>query len=223
MSSFLHVVVAGSALLAGALEAVVASEPAVPPAPEDGGPLVWEVRGIHGYLNLREMPSVSAPVVSRYAPGTILSNLGCLRAEGRTWCDVQRLEGGARGYVAAEYLAPAVSPHGAVVTGPDDSALRAGQGDFDATGEIRCAQGADGPMSWCGFGVARHGGGFATVVVTRPDGRPRALYFSNGVAIGADTSEADPGEFSASREADQYVIRVGDERYEVFDAVVFGG
>jgi hypothetical protein len=44
-----------------------------------------------------------------------------------------------------------------------------------------------------------------------------------GRAIGADTSEADPGAFSARREGDLTFIRIGDERYEIPDAVVLGG
>lgn len=79
-------------------------------------------------------------------------------------------------------------------------------------------------MGQCYFGVARPGGGSATVVLTRPDGTTRAIFFSNGMAIGADTSEADGyGEFSAERDSDLNLIRVGDERYEIPDAVVLGG
>jgi hypothetical protein len=195
----------------------------IPSAPEDGGPRHWEVTGVTSALNLREAASTSARAIARYAPGTVLDNLGCLEAEGRVWCDVQELGGGPRGYVAAEFLTPATSPDGTPAMGSDDSALRAGQGDFDATGQIPCAQASGQPMGQCDFGVARAGGGAATVVVSRPDGRPRAIFFANGVAIGADTSEADPGAFSAERDSDLNRIEVGDERYEIPDAVVLGG
>ena len=172
----------------------------LPAAPEDGGPRNFEVSAAGG-LNLRERPTTAAPVLTRYPNGTWLDNLGCQEAEGRAWCDVQQLGGGPRGYVAAEFLRPAVAPHGAVATGPDDSALRAGQ-----------------------FGVARAGGGYATVIVSHPDGRNRAIFFRAGMPIGADTSEADGyHEFSASKEGDLHFIRVGPERYEVVDAVVLGG
>jgi hypothetical protein len=175
-------------------------------------------------VNLREQPSTSAAVVTTFAAGKVLDNLGCRRVDGRNWCDVQPLGGGPRGFVAAELLEPAVAPHGAVARGEDDSALRAGKGDFDATGNIPCAIEPGQPVKDCPFGVARAGGGYATVVVTRPDGRKRALYFRMGKAIGADTSEADrTGSFSASKEADVTRIQVGNERYEVFEAVVFGG
>jgi hypothetical protein len=197
---------------------------AVPGAPQDGGPRTWEVSGVSGGLNLREQPSTAAKVVARYGAGTILGNLGCLRAEGRLWCDVQQLTGGPRGYVAAEFLAPAVSPDGSVAMGPDDSALRAGRGEFDATGRIPCAQSPGQPTAQCDFGVDRAGGGYATVVVTRPDGVRRAIFFRHGLPIGADSSQADGyGAFRADKESDLHLIRVGDERYEIPDAVIYGG
>lgn len=195
----------------------------VPASPEHGGPRNWEVV-VNGVLNLREQPSASAAVIATYAPGTLLDNLGCRQAEGRIWCDVQQLGGGPRGYVAADYLQPAVAAHGAVATGPDDSARRAGEGEFDASGQIACARSAGQPMSQCAFGVARAGGGYATVVVTHPGGGKRAIFFRAGIPVGADTSQADgyPA-LRAEKEADLHRIRIGDERYEIPDAVVLGG
>jgi heat shock protein HslJ len=196
----------------------------IPAAPDDGGPRNWEVVGVSHVLNLREQPSTTARVVTSYAPGTILDNLGCQRSGEQIWCDVQQLGGGPRGFVAAAFLKPAVSPDGSVATGTDDSALRAGQGKFDASGKIPCAQSAGQPMMQCEFGVARAGGGYATVVIKTPDGRSRAIYFRMGKPIGADTSQADGyAEFSASKENDLHLIRVGKERYEIPDAVVLGG
>lgn len=196
----------------------------VPAAPEHGGPRNWEVTGVSGGLHLRERASATAKVVATYAPGTVLDNLGCLRAEGGVWCDVQKLGGGPRGYVVAQFLKPAISPDGSPAMGPDTSALRAGQGDFDATGPVPCARHAGQPMTQCQMGVARAGGGYSTVVVTHPDGRKRAIFFRNGIPIGADTSEADGyHEFSAQKESDLHLIRVGPERYEIPDAVILGG
>ena len=79
------------------------------------------------------------------------------------------------------------------------------------------------PTGSCPFGVTREGGGSGIVTVTKPDGRTRAIFFENGKATGCDASEADPGEFRASREGDLNVVRIGDERYEIPDAVVSGG
>jgi hypothetical protein len=194
---------------------------AVPASPEDGGNRYWEVQSS---LNLRERPSTSARIVDSYAAGTILNNLGCERGEHRAWCYVQELGGGPVGYVAADYIERAVSPNGAVMRGTDDSALRAGRGDFDATGSLPCASESGQPMRQCEFGVARAGGGDATVVVTRPDGRKRAIFFQFGRATSADMSEADyAGEFRVERDSDLNLIRVGRERYEIPDAVPLGG
>jgi hypothetical protein len=214
-------------LLSSALAVAVISHgyaAEVPAAPEDGGPRNWEVTGVEHGLHLREKPSHTAKVIATYAPGTLLDNLGCQRAEDGVWCDVQQLGGGPRGYVAAQYLKPAVSPDGTPATGPDESALRAGQGDFDATGQIPCAQYVGQPMGQCDFGVARAGSGYATVAVTRLDGLKRFIYFRMGVPMGADTSQADGyGEFRATKESDLHFIRVGPERYEIPDAVPLGG
>lgn len=53
------------------------------------------------------------------------------------------------------------------------------------------------------FGVARAGGGYATVVIKKFDGRTRAIFFRMGRPIGADVSEAeDRLEFRAASVAD---------------------
>ncbi|MGC1955539.1 MAG: hypothetical protein WA970_23780 [Gammaproteobacteria bacterium] len=89
---------------------------------------------------------------------------------------------------------------------------------------IPCAQYSGQPMGQCHYGVSREGGGTATVVNTRPDGSKRAIFFVDGRAYSADTSQADGyGEFRVKREGDLNRIRVGDERYEIPDAVVYGG
>jgi hypothetical protein len=79
------------------------------------------------------------------------------------------------------------------------------------------------PAGSCPFGVTRWGNGSADVTVTKPDGRKRVIFFEKGKAIGADTSQADAREFSASKKDDIYIIRIGKERYEIFEAVIFGG
>lgn len=196
----------------------------VPATPENGGPRNWEVVVTDDGLNLRQEPSARARILTRYPNGTILDNLGCKEVSGQVWCDVQQLGGGPRGYVSRKYLRPAVSPDGSAHSGIDDSALRAGRGEFDATGSIPCAQYRGQPMGQCMFGVARAGGGYAAVVITRPDGSKRMIHFQMGRPIGADTSQADGyPEFRATRENDLNLIRVGEERYEIPDAVVLGG
>jgi len=106
----------------------------------------------------------------------------------------------------------------------ENSAVRAGQGKFDATGKRPCAQAKGQPMGQCPFGVARDSGGTATVSITLPDGRKRAIFFENGKAIGADLSQADGNmDFSYTKEADLYIINAGNERYEIPEAVIYGG
>lgn len=104
------------------------------------------------------------------------------------------------------------------------SSERAGQGIFDANGNIPCARHKGQPMGQCPFGVARDGGGTATVVVTHPDGRKRFIFFEKGKAISADLSQADGNmKFRAKKQYDLYMINAGDERYEIPEAVIFGG
>lgn len=194
-------------------------------SPEEGGPREWEVTGLkNDRLNLREQPSATAKIIDKYTRGTVLDNLGCQTSEGEIWCDVQKLGGGARGYVSSKFIKPAISPDGSVATGTDDSALRAGQSKFDATGTLPCSFSKDPVIKECEFGVARAGGGYATVVVIKADGRKRAVYFRMGKAIGADISQAEGyPKFRSSKESDWHLIHVGHEFYKIPDAVISGG
>lgn len=89
---------------------------------------------------------------------------------------------------------------------------------------LPCRQYAGQPTSQCRFGVARGPVGSAAVVVTRPDGSTRALFFENGRFLSADTSQADGyPPYGATRDGDLFVVTVGTERYEIPDVVVFGG
>ena len=79
-------------------------------------------------------------------------------------------------------------------------------------------------MVQCDFGVARQSGGFATFVVTKPDGMKRAIFFRRGIPTGADTSQADGYvKFDFKKKGDLNHIRVGEERYEIPDVTVAGG
>jgi hypothetical protein len=122
------------------------------------------------------------------------------------------------------FKAPGGSATGSTGSGERQStAARAGQGKFDATGQVPCAQAQEQPVGQCNFGVARDPGGSATVVITRPDGRTRAIFFEKGKAISADLSQADGNmTFRATREGDLYKIQAGNERYEIPEAVVYG-
>jgi hypothetical protein len=95
--------------------------------------------------------------------------------------------------------------------------------DYNATGMVPCSMGSGAPTTNCNFGVIREGNGSGMVTVTKPDGRTRTIYFKNGRATGYDQSQADRGEFRASKESDLYIIHIGDERYEIPEAVIYGG
>ena len=95
--------------------------------------------------------------------------------------------------------------------------------NYHATTEIPCSMGGGAPTTSCFAGVERQGGGSGMVTVTKPDGRTRTIFFEKGRATGYDQSQADSGKFSASRKGDTTVVHIGQERYEIFDAMLFGG
>jgi len=164
--------------------------------------------GLSEDMPIRARPDAEAEIVAGAYSGMVLRNEGC---EGG-WCVVETPDGSARGWADRSVLEPA------------GGALRAGQGIFDAAGIMPCAQGEGAPMARCVFGVAREGGGSATVVVTKPDGVERALFFVDGAFLSADSSQAGGSfEASATRQADLHFLSVDSERYEVSDAALFGG
>jgi hypothetical protein len=121
------------------------------------------------------------------------------------------------------FKAPGGGAHGSAPS-RGDSSERAGRGDFDAHAPVKCAQGKGAPMVQCNAAVAREGGGTATVVVTRPDGRKRFIFFEKGKAVSADLSQADGSQhFHATKKGDLYLIEAGHERYELIEALVYGG
>ncbi len=92
--------------------------------------------------------------------------------------------------------------------------------DYHATGQVRCAVGPGDLAATCAFGVKRSGGGSGHVTVTRPDGQRRVIVFEKGEATGY---EGGTGAFEASRADDVTTVRIAEERYEIPDAVLFGG
>lgn len=192
-------------------------------APEAGGPRRWQVAARNG-IEMQASPGLDAPVIGMLADGAILSNLGCESAGGQVWCKVRPLHGRVRGYVAANFLHPARGPDGTVPMGADDSARRAGRGDFDASGTLACAQVRGQPMGQCRFGAARGTGGDATVVVTFSNGFKRTLFFAHGRFISANATMSGSGFDTDWRmEGDLHFIRVDDQRYTLPDAAIFGG
>lgn len=114
------------------------------------------------------------------------------------------------------------------ITGAQAGAAHSGDAkvagtQFNATGNIPCFMGGGQPTGSCPFGVTREGNGTGMVTVTKPDGRTRAIFFEKGKATGYDMSQADPGKFRAEKKGDLYIIHIGQERYEIPEAVIFGG
>ncbi len=97
-------------------------------------------------------------------------------------------------------------------------------GVYTASGTIKCWNTGQNPNNQCPFGVIRRAGGDADVYVKRPDGSERVIYFQNGKAVGYDRSGGDHGEFNASvGGGDTWLIMIGNERYEIVEAIVYGG
>lgn len=106
--------------------------------------------------------------------------------------------------------------------GADADAMVEGT-EYHATGQVPCSTAAGEPTGSCEFGVTREADGAGTVIITRPDGSTRAIFFEGGEATSSDASEADGGAFSVERNGDLSIVHIGEERYEIPDAVVAGG
>ncbi|WBU57168.1 SH3 domain-containing protein [Paracoccus sediminicola] len=86
----------------------------------------------------------------------------------------------------------------------------------DATGEVPCSVAAGMPTRNCAMSVTRTGEGTATVTIAWPDGGSREIRFEAGAPVPAEG-------LSSERRGDLTVVTIGEERYEIPDAVVNGG
>jgi len=73
------------------------------------------------------------------------------------------------------------------------------------------------------FGEKREGQGNGLLAVAKPDGRKRSIFFEKGRATGYDESQAEWSAFKATRQGDLTIVHIGEERYEIPDAVINGG
>jgi hypothetical protein len=72
--------------------------------------------------------------------------------------------------------------------------------------------------------VRRAGGGSGSITVFWPDGGNRVIFFKNGTPSRYDESEADGGaRMTVHREVDLFQVRIGDQRFEIPEAVISGG
>lgn len=186
-----------------------------------GGPDFWGVAGVADgdSLNLREGPSTQSRILSHLANGEVLRNRGCKMAGGQRWCKVESAEtNGPTGWVAGRYLREAAGP--ALDATVSTSQVRGSGQPFHATGEVPCSVMAGQPTRSCSFGVVRHGNGNAGVWIKTNDRAERHIVFENGIPVSSDS----PSALSFEKSADLFLIRIGnEERYEIPDAVVFGG
>jgi hypothetical protein len=188
-----------------------------------GGPDFWRVAlsDPTGILNIHDGPSTGAAAIGRLPDGAILRNLGCRMNEGRRWCNIEATApGGIAGWVAGEFLVESAGD------ATDGDAL-VGDTPYNATGFVACWRGADGAEQECTFGVTREGAGTGNglVMVTWPDGDGRVIYFEAGTPVSYDQSQAEQGvEMTATRsENGVNIIFIGEDRFEIPDAVIWGG
>jgi hypothetical protein len=147
---------------------------------------------------------------------------GTLEADGEYTVRVYLMRSAARRNEKASYTLTVGISGGAASMSRSTDAKVPGT-PYHATGNIPCATATGQPTGSCPFGVVRKGDGTGTVTVTKPDGRTRSIFFDKGKAVGYDMSQADRAEFSASKQGDLNVVRIGTERYEIPDAVISGG
>jgi hypothetical protein len=196
-----------------------------------GGPDYWRVHA-GGGLNMRAAPSTGAEVLIRLPDGLEVRNLGCRMAEGRRWCRVSTPEPGVAGWVAGDFLIEG----SAVVATPLPDMAPVGNLDrpvggvrpegtaFTATGLTDCTLSRDAATGTCEFGVIRQGNGTGTVMVFWPESGSRTIYFENGTPVSFDKSEADGDKaMTATRDRDSSIVLIGEERYVLPDAIIFGG
>lgn len=147
---------------------------------------------------------------------------GTLTADGEYTVRVYLMRSAARRNAKANYaLTVGITGGSAGAAAARDAKVAGTQ--YHATGDIPCSTAAGQPTGSCSFGVTREGHGTGMVTVTKPDGRTRTIFFKKGKATGYDQSQADTGKFSVKKQGDLSIIRIGQERYEIPDAVILGG
>jgi hypothetical protein len=129
----------------------------------------------------------------------------------------------APGLRADAQTAPPETPAVALPRTPEDRARRARRGDFDARGQIACAQQRGAEMAMCAAGIVRGETGAATVVVTFGNGFARMLEFRDGQFVSANPTMSGTGaDTDWERAGDLHLLRVDDQRFALPHALVFG-
>ena len=182
-----------------------------------GGPDYWSVSAGAGFsLNLRAGPSTRYAAIGKLRNGDVLQNRGCRLTGNERWCAIRAAHSGVTGWVAGRYLVESAAPKRPSVAegGPVGNGVA-----FDATGFVPCAAHSDQPMRQCPFGVIREGPGNAGIWIALGGGEERQILFERGIPVTTDSVDT----VRFEKTGDLFMISVGEERFEIPDAVVAGG
>lgn len=222
-----------------AMGLILASQGSGPASAQDAvaaEPDYFEVTGVadNDLLNVRATASPAGMVVARLPNGVRLKNLGCSEVKGNRWCKIADIaDPKLTGWAAARYLIETAldDATAAALAAPEEESPTEDEAapavkapapttGFDSESAIPCARYFGQPMNLCKAGVVRGDKGEAIVSVTWPDGGERTIRFRAGKPEGSNAQE----ELRFTREADLNMIRIGEgERYEISDALAFGG
>lgn len=182
-----------------------------------GGPDWWAVSiRPSSALNIRSGPATRYDAVGQAQNGEILQNRGCRMTGTERWCSIRTYGSGQQGWVSGQFLTETPPP--GMADAPKGGPIGNGN-PFDATGFVPCAAKADAPMQNCPFGVIRDGPGNAGVWIALAGGVERQVLFEANMPVATNLD----ARMTVERSDDMTMVRIGEERYEIPDALVNGG
>lgn len=184
------------------------------------GQMMQECRVRAGKIFRTRLPNIDTKYEGQRTDGTHAVN-GTATFSGRSetfQCSFNR-----RGNKIIRFIINGPTGNAEQTLKPSHDALVPGT-EFNATGWIPCSRTAGQPMAQCKFGVVREGNGNGYVKIFWPDGGNRVIYFQAGTPTSYDEAQADGGsKMKVSKNVDLFTITIGDQRFEIPDAVIFGG
>lgn len=95
--------------------------------------------------------------------------------------------------------------------------------EFSATAQVSCTRDRDAADETCDAGVVRDGDGSGYVMISWPDGGGRAIFFEDNTPVRFDWSQADgDAEMTVNREADEFVVFIGEARFVIPEVLIVG-
>lgn len=155
-------------------------------------------------------------MIGKISNGEVVQNRCCRWTGDERWCRIRASGSGVKGWVAGRFLVEAAAPRNPTV--PDGGPVGNGL-PFDATGAVSCSTAANQPVRPCQFGVVREGPGNTGVWIALGDGVERHILFENGEPVATNSPDA----LNFEKAGYVFVVRIGDERYEIPEATVYGG